>query len=314
MEATSVLGFMYSSLLLGFSILTSVAVCGQVPCTPTVVGDLRVERFESKTYGKTMTIRVWLPAGYAEPGQSDQKYPTLYILDGQTLFDECTAFKGEHELRLDETVSKLVADGKVPPLIIVGIDSTGDRRDEYALYKNPVTEASKPEPNGKRLPPFVAEEVVPLVRRLYRVTTAAAETAIGGTSLGAAAALYTSLQRPDLFGLALLESPSLLLGNGQFLRDTAFIARAPDRVSISVGATEFDFPDIDSYFAPFRLKRAEAEAGIVKMTEELAANLRAARIKRSEVMLVVAPNGRHESTSWAARMPGAITFLFGGPR
>ncbi len=191
------------------------------------------------------------------------------------MFDECTAFKGEHELRLDEIVSKLIADGKVPPLTVVGIDSTSARNDEYALYTNPVTEAG-----------------------------------IGGTSLGAAAALYTSVQRPDLFGLALLESPSLLLGNGQFLRDTAFIARAPDRVAVGVGATEHDFPDIDQYFAPYRLKRGEAEAGIVKMTEELATNLITARIKRSEVMLVVAPKGRHDSASWSARIPDAIMLLF----
>ena len=42
----------------------------------------------------------------------------------------------------------------------------------------------------------------------------------------------------------MLQSPSLLLGNGQLLRDTAHLARAPDRVAIGVGATEFNFPDI----------------------------------------------------------------------
>ncbi len=133
-------------------------VHAQAPCVPTVVGEVRVERFESKTYGKTMTVRIWLPAGYSKPRQRDRKYATLYMFDGQTLFDECTAFKGEHELRLDEIVSKLIADGKVPPLIVIGIDSTSARNDEYALYTNPVTEAGKPDPNGKRLPSFVAQE------------------------------------------------------------------------------------------------------------------------------------------------------------
>jgi hypothetical protein len=97
------------------------------------------------------------------------------------------------------------------------------------------------------------------------------------------------------------------------LRDTTLLARAPDKVAIGVGATEFNFPDIDSYFAQYRLSRPEAEAGIVRMTEALAANLKAASIKRSDVMLTVAPNARHDSASWASRMPEAIIFLFGRP-
>lgn len=296
-------------LLLG-ALQTAAVALGQQNCVPTVVGDLRVEHLESKMYRVSMTVRIWLPPEYSDTQQSSRRYPTPYMFDGQTLFDECTAFKGEHELRLDKTVSKLISDGKIPPMIIVGIDSTEHRDHEYAPYKNPISDASKPEPIGKQLPSFLAEELIPWVRNRYRVTTNAGDTGIGGTSLGAAAALYVSLQRPDLFGLALLQSPGLLLGNGQLLRDTALLARAPDKTAIGVGATEFSFPDIDSYFAPYRLSRSEAEAGIVKMTEALAANLRAAQIKRSEVMLEVAPNSRHDSASWASRMPAAIIFLF----
>ena len=262
-------------------------------------------------YGTAMTVRIWLPEGYSDTAAKAQKYPTLYMLDGQTLFDECTAFKGEHELQLDETVSRLIAEQKIPPMILVGIDSTGRRNHEYSPYKNPVTDAAKPDPIGNQLPSFFADELVPWVRDRYRVSHDAAETGIGGTSLGAAAALFVSLHRPDLFGLALLQSPSLLLGNGQLLRDTTSLARAPDRVVIGVGAMEFNFPDIDSHFAKYRLSRREAEPGIVKMTELLAANLEAAAIKRCKVLLQLAPNGRHDSASWASRMPESISFLFG---
>jgi predicted alpha/beta superfamily hydrolase len=232
------------------------------------------------------------------------------MFDGQTLFDECTAFRGEHELQLDETVSKLVGEGKIPPMIVVGIDSTERRAYEYSAYGNPVTAPGQPDPIGKQLPAFLAQELLPWVKNRYRVTDNPAEAGIGGASLGAAAALYVSLQRPDLFRLALLQSPSLMLGNGQFLRDTALLARAPDRVAIGVGAKEFDFPDVDVYFGQYGLSRTEAEAGIVEMTEVLAANLKATYVKRSAVMLAVAPNARHDSAAWAARMPDAITFLF----
>jgi hypothetical protein len=34
------------------------------PCKSTVVGDLRVQTFQSKTFGDILTLRIWLPPGY----------------------------------------------------------------------------------------------------------------------------------------------------------------------------------------------------------------------------------------------------------
>src|SRR5215475_7727964 len=67
-------------------------------CKSTVVGDLRIEQFDSKLYARSVTVRIWLPPGYSDGPSTTHKYPTLYLFDGQTAFDECTAFRGEHEL------------------------------------------------------------------------------------------------------------------------------------------------------------------------------------------------------------------------
>jgi len=283
----------------------------QQPCKSTVVGDLHIEHLESKTYGTSITVRVWLPPGYGDATNDKHRYPTLYLLDGQTAFDECTAFKGEHELQIDETVTRLIGEHKIPPIIVVGIDSTQHRSYEYSPYKDTIADAGAPEPIGKRLPAFFTDELIPFVAARYHVSNDAARTGIGGTSLGGAAALYVSLNRPDLFGLALLQSPTLMLGNGQLLRDTTSLARAPDRVAIGVGNTELNFPKITEWLGPMRLTEKDAEAGIAKMTETLASNLRAAYLKRPEVMLVVEPNANHSSVYWAHRMPEAISFLYG---
>ncbi len=261
-------------------------------------------------YGETFGVRVWLPPGYRNADNAKRKYPTLYMLDGQTLFDECTAFHGEHELRVDETVTKLIGEHAIPPIIVVGVDSTHHRDYEYSPYPSSVTDPAAPEPIGKRLPRFFADEVIPFVSARYRVTDDAAHTGIGGVSLGGAAALCVGLNRPDLFGLVLLESPTLLLGNGQFLRDTTLLARGPDRIAIGVGTAELDFPDIEKWLAPRRLKQSEVESGMVAMAQALASNLRGAYINRPKVLLVVEPNANHSSASWARRMPEAIKFLF----
>ena len=281
---------------------TSIGFAEQA-CRSTVVGDLRIEHFESKMYGGLMTLRVWLPPGYSDEANANRKYPTLYMFDGQTLFDECTAFHGEHEPQVDETVTKLIDQHKIPPLIVVGIDSTKHRDAEYAPYRDTIAKPEASEPIGKQLPSFLADEVIPFIRSHFRVTDSAADTGIGGTSLGGAAALYVALNRPDLFRLALAQSPTLLLGNGQLLRDTVMIARAPDRIAIGIGTAELNFPRIEEFLAPFGLMRADAESGGVKMAETLASNLRAAYLKRSDVMLVVEPNGI------IAQSPGLVVCL-----
>ena len=108
-----------------------VAAMAQVPCKSTVVGDLHIEHFQSKIFDRMITVRVWLPAGYGDVTEAATKYPTLYMLDGQNAFDQCTAFKGEQELQIDEAVTRLIAEHAIAPMIVVGIDSAV-RRDKPA--------------------------------------------------------------------------------------------------------------------------------------------------------------------------------------
>ena len=61
------------------------------PCASTVSGDLRLHRLASRIFGNERTIRVLLPPGYDAPENAARKYPVLYLLDGQTLFDACLA-------------------------------------------------------------------------------------------------------------------------------------------------------------------------------------------------------------------------------
>ena len=287
----------------------------QDSCKSTVVGDLRIEHFQSKTFDRMMTVRVWLPPDYNDATQATKKFPTLYMLDGQNAFDQCTAFKGEQELRIDETVTRLIASHTIAPMIVVGIDCAhGEGRDyEYEAWKDPLTAGNQKEPAGKQLPSFFGSELIPFVAARYRVSDDAAHTGIGGTSLGAFAALYVALDRPDLFGLALVESPDLWLGNGQLLRDTTSLLRAPDRVAIGVGATEYNFPQSKEFFDPLRLNERDAEAATVKMNQILASNLEHAFIKRPEVQLVIEPGANHSAVFWSGRIPGALTFLYGEP-
>jgi enterochelin esterase-like enzyme len=304
-----------STAIVVLAIVLSTADVGlaQRPCKSTVVGDLRIEHLQSKIFDRAITVRVWLPPGYNDASQATRKYPTLYMLDGQNAFDQCTAFKGEQELQLDETVTRLMAEHKISPMIVVGVDSAhGEGRDyEYEAWKDPLTDATEKDPNGKELPTFFGTELIPYVSGRYRVSYDAAHTGIGGTSVGAFAALYVALNRPDLFALVLAESPDLWLGNGQLLRDTTLLMRAPDRISIGVGRMEYNFPQSKEYFAPLRLTERDAEAATVRMNQILVSNFRKALIKHPAVRLAIEPGANHSARYWSRRIPAAITFLYG---
>src|SRR5258708_4660780 len=105
------------------AILSGETAVAEPECKPTVVGNLRVEHFQSKIFDRTITVRIWLPAGYDDATEAARKYPTLYMLDGQNAFDQCTTFKGERELQMDETVTRLIAERNLAPMIVVGVDS-----------------------------------------------------------------------------------------------------------------------------------------------------------------------------------------------
>ena len=87
------------------------------------------------------------------------------------------SFHGEHELQVDETLTE----HKIPPMIVVGIDSTQHRESEYAPYKDTIAKPAAAEPIGKQLPSFLADEVIPFVSTRFRVSDSVANTGIGGT-------------------------------------------------------------------------------------------------------------------------------------
>ena len=268
-------------------------------CRPTVQGRLDIVDFESKTFPGARKLRIWLPPGY----DAAKPYPVLYMFDGQNLFDRCTGY-GNQEWTADEVASRLIAEGKIPPLIIVGIDNAGARRaQEYLPYPDPFNpDAAQVE--GEKLIAFL-REVIDFTGARYKLGEA---RGLGGSSYGGIATLQTVLHRPDLFNRALIESPSLQVGNGQLLRDAATPYALPERVFVGMGSAELaieaDAPSERRAFAQ------RVNAGSVSAVKRLAGALEASAMPAA-IKLVVAPGAHHNEAAWATRLPEALTFLFG---
>jgi predicted alpha/beta superfamily hydrolase len=261
-------------------------------------GDLRLHEFRSRVFSNTRFLRVWLPPGYDDPKNAGRRYPVLYLNDGQNLFEPSTSFTGV-DWQVDETGDRLIREGAVPPMILVGIDNAGrDRIREYMPHRS--LQPMMMRVRGSRYPDFLFKDVMPFVGRKYRVASGAENTGLGGSSLGALISLYTVQVRPGMIGRLLLESPSLWASSRQLIRDSRGIKRWPERIFLATGTAEAG--------------RQDRDQSQVDDVRELAAILRRAGLDSKRLMLMIDDGASHHESAWARRFPQALEFLFGKSR
>ncbi len=177
---------------------------------------------------------MYLPPGYETSGA---RYPVFYLQDGQNLFDPATAFGGV-DWRADITADELIRSGRIEPLILAGISNTGVRRiSEYTPTRDRI---SRKGGKAARYAQMLAREIKPLIDQTYRTRKAAADTAVGGSSLGALAALVAGMEYPRVFGKLALLSPSVWWDDGSILRlIEAWTPRQPhSRIWLDTGTAE----------------------------------------------------------------------------
>jgi enterochelin esterase-like enzyme len=266
--------------------------CGLLAQKPdcTASGDLEIVPFTSKVFPTTRNLRVLLPPGYRLSKNHAHRYPVLYMNDGQNLFDICTSIFQPEEWQMDEAIAALTTSGKIPPLIVVGIDSAGKRfrPKEYLPYVDEFLKPPEPDPQGKLYPSFLMDEVIPFVEKRYRVLQYPANRALGGSSYGAGAALYAAIQRPGAFGGLLLESPSVYADNDHLLKDAAGVKVWPRRIFLGTGTVAEPVDDV----------------------EKLKAILQRAGLRDDRLRVVVQQGAGHSEKWWAQRLPEALEFLF----
>lgn len=249
-------------------------------------------RFHSLYLPDERDITVYLPPGYNE--DLARSYPVLYMHDGQNLFnseDHQDTFVKRHCWQMAETADLAIRAGEVEPLLIVGVANTGDRRlAEYtptADWKLGGGEAAK---YGRLL----AEELLPFIAATYRVKPGAANTGLGGSSLGALATLYLGLHHEATFGKLAALSPSVWWNHRAILAlvsETAPKLRARPRIWLDIGEAEGQRAIADADLLERRLRAKGWRDGV---------DLSYQRI----------PGGTHDEASWARRVRPMLRFLF----
>jgi predicted alpha/beta superfamily hydrolase len=239
-------------------------------------------------------VRVWLPPNYATA--PTQRFPVLYLQDGQNVFDDATAFAGIG-WRAHEAAARLIARSKVPPLLLVGIDHAGEHRiDDYAPQRWQ-GRGGHADDYGRML----TEEIKPFVDAHYRTLPGREDTGIAGASLGGLVALHMGLTRPDVFSRVGALSPSCWWAEGAILRHlTALPGRLPLRIWLDAGTRET--PHLrDGVRSTAELLAAK---GWVEHRVARSADLRCAEIA----------GAKHDEKAWRKRFGRVLQFLWPTPR
>lgn len=219
---------------------------------------IRHENFGSKLI-PARHVDVWLPPNYDETAT----HCVLYMHDGQNLFYEAESYAGE-TWGIDGVLSQLIADGVVPPTIVVGVWNGGDRRwadyyPERPFHKSSPAHQQKTfngymnqiEIASDNYLKFLLTELKPFIDSTYTTSPAREQTFIMGSSMGGLISLYALCEYPDQFaGAGCLSTHWICLEDGMVgYVETAVPPSGKHKLYFDHGTA-----GLDAFYEPYQQK------------------------------------------------------------
>lgn len=278
-----------------------------------VTGTVRKhDGFTSEQVGPR-NVHVWLPPSYeSEP---KRRYAVIYANDGQNQFDPKLSFLGV-DWGLDETMTRLIGEGKVREAIVVAVWNTPKRLQEYLPAK--AVRAANGTPKHDLLVKelskfgqsfndddllsdqylaFIVRELKPFIDKGYRTRPGRGDTFMMGSSAGALISLYAISEYPNVFGGAACMSTHWPLADG--LLADYFADRLPDPATHRI---YFDFgtETLDKGYEPYQVR---VDAAMEKRGYRKGKNWLTRKFEGHE----------HSERAWRKRVQFPLEFLLGPP-
>lgn len=251
--------------------------------------------------------------------------------DGQNIFssagpDSCF---GWGSWQVDVTADSLIAEGRMKEIIIVGVDNT---RYRYQEYRGPSYPYSKRElAELKRRPSganddsrysnycwFLIKELKPHIDQHFRTLKKPADTGVMGSSLGGICSLALAWENPRTFGLAASLSGSFQIERSCFLTNEVqkyHGRRKPIRIYLDSGMVDFAGDD-DGRRYTGRLVEAlrglgwKDEKNLKHFTDQPMKEFDLGRSGLRHDKWHEAQHSQHNEFYWRMRAWRALTFLF----
>jgi len=194
--------------------------------TPTPVdcltqgGQIEKGSLDTKLLRMPLIFRVYIPPCYDL--HEKQRYPVLYLFHGQSYTDDQWDRMG-----VDEVADRLIADGQIPPLIIVmPFDRLGGQ------------------PTETNFSQAITEVLLPHIDKTYRTLPNRLHRAVGGMSRGAGWAVHFAIAEWRLFGALGVHSAAVFHTDAQRMR--SWLSQIPEdqypRIYVDIG--DKDRPEI----------------------------------------------------------------------
>jgi len=241
-----------------------------------ITGSVRYHRQINYSNLLPRDVIVWLPPGYKQ--RKDQRFPVLYMHDGQNIIDPATSFIGI-DWQVDETVDSLIRINKTEPFIVVGIYNTRDRNAEYS-----------PGIKGTAYMDFIVKKLKPFIDKTYRTNPDRINTATAGSSMGGLISMMLLWEHSEVFSKAACFSP-------------AFKTDYVDYAS-HVRKTNTSYPILSLYIDNGGVGLEERlQPGITDMLEAL-------KEKSIEFNYIKDKTAEHNEAAWARRFHIPLNMFF----
>lgn len=149
-------------------------------------GDIRTERYFSKTSNSWRQLNVYTPPGYDQ--NINMNYPVLYLQHGGGENEWGWVAQGRTNFIMDN----LISEGKtVPMLVVMANGHVGRELNAGSGYSDDAMKIFSDE---------IINNVIPFVEMNYRVNTDKKSRALAGLSMGGGQSFYTGLKNLNIFG------------------------------------------------------------------------------------------------------------------
>lgn len=254
---------------------------------------LTLSDFHATKLNNDRNIYLYLPPEYDV--YPDKRYPVLYMHDGQNIFDPSTSSTGT-SWEIHKTADRLISEGKIRELIIVGIafKERGKEFSHYSWNKKAVkwNEYARFEytidGKGELYEDFIINDLKPYIDKNFRTLPDKDNTGLMGSSAGGLVTFNIGIRHPDIFSKLGIMSPAF------FGMDFDVLNR-------------LDKKDLKMWF-----DTGEKEPCLMEDTKHVVDLLLSkGYTEGKDLIYYQVPDGFHSNKDWGERAAGPLIFFFG---